>query len=88
MEFCACLTTGGGELVQIVVPTLLRMGWVESPPYFCAATETAWDVATEYIETPVNLLRPHKFHKYVVRDVEYEPSPNLTMVIMGFYIYG
>jgi hypothetical protein len=48
------------------------MGWVESPLYFCAATETTRDVATEYIETPVNLLQPHKFHKYVVGDVEYE----------------
>ncbi len=43
-----------GKPVQIVVPTLLQMSWVESPPYFCAATETARDVATDYIETPVN----------------------------------
>ena len=33
------------------------------------------DVATEYIETLVNLLQPHKFHKYVVGDVEYETLP-------------
>jgi hypothetical protein len=62
-------------MVQIVVPTLLQMGWVKSPCYFCAVTETAQDVAIEYIETPVNLLRPHKFHKYVVGDVEYETLP-------------
>jgi hypothetical protein len=45
-----------GKLVQIVVPTFLQMGWVESPPYFCAAIEMTRDVATDYIETPVNLL--------------------------------
>jgi hypothetical protein len=42
---------------------------------FCAATETARDVATEYIEAPVNSLQPHKFHKYVVGDMEYETLP-------------
>jgi hypothetical protein len=35
------------EPVQIVVPTSLQMGWVESPPYFCAATETSRDIATQ-----------------------------------------
>jgi hypothetical protein len=35
----------------IVVPTSLQMGWVESPPYFCAASETARDVAIDYINS-------------------------------------
>ena len=30
--------------VEIVVPNSLQMGWTESPPYFCAASETARDV--------------------------------------------
>ncbi len=74
-NFTYVLLQEEGKLVQIVVPTLLQMGWVESLFYFCAVTEMAQDVATEYIETPVNLLRPHKFHKYVVGDVEYETLP-------------
>ncbi len=74
-NFAYVLPQEEGKPVQIVVPTLLQMGWVKSPPYFCAATEMARDVATEYIETPVNLLRPHKFYKYVVGDVEYETLP-------------
>lgn len=41
----------------------LQMGCVESPPFFCTALETAWDVATNYIETPVCLLPPHKFEE-------------------------
>ena len=36
----------GGEII-LVVPTLLQMGWIESPPYFCAASETARDVAAQ-----------------------------------------
>lgn len=31
----------------VAIPLSLPMGWVESPPYFCAATETAADVANQ-----------------------------------------
>jgi hypothetical protein len=55
-NFAYVLPQEEGKLVQIVVPTLLQMGWVEFPPYFCVVTEMAWDVATEYIETLVNSL--------------------------------
>ena len=30
--------------IMIVVPNCLQMGWCESPPFFCAASETARDV--------------------------------------------
>jgi hypothetical protein len=52
------------EPIQIVISTSLQMGWVESPPYFCAAKETARDVAEEYIKMPVSSLHDHKFVKY------------------------
>ncbi len=39
--------------VQIVIPSALQMGWTSSPPLFCAATETARDVAEQL------RLRPH-----------------------------
>jgi hypothetical protein len=61
-----------GEPIKLVVPTSLQMGWVKSPPYFCAATETARDVTTEYIKQPVGTLQPHKFDKYVVGDPEFD----------------
>jgi hypothetical protein len=53
---------------HLVIPTSLHMGWVESPPYFCAVTETVRYIATEYINTPVALLPHHKFTKYVIGD--------------------
>ena len=34
--------------IDIVVPHALQMGWAESPPYFCAATETGRDVIESY----------------------------------------
>ena len=39
------------EDVEIVVPRALQMGWTESPPFFCAGTETARDVAEDLIGT-------------------------------------
>jgi hypothetical protein len=40
------------------------MGWVESPPYFCAASETARDIAMDYTNTEVGTVPVHKFTKY------------------------
>ena len=36
-----------GEEPLLAFPLVLPMGWTESPPYFCAATETVTDVANE-----------------------------------------
>lgn len=47
--------------IKLVVPTSLQMGWVESPLYFCTASETARDVAAQYAETPMDSLLDHKF---------------------------
>ena len=45
-NFCYVLPqTDPSQPVQIVVPSALQMGWALSPPYFCAAAETARDVA-------------------------------------------
>jgi hypothetical protein len=50
------------EPIILVVPMSLQMGWVESPPYFCAAR----DKIQQYIETPVASLPEHKFIKHVM----------------------
>ncbi len=52
----------------IVIPTSLQMGWVESPPYFCAALEMARDVAIDYINTKVGSIPLHKFTHYTQGD--------------------
>jgi hypothetical protein len=61
---------------MIVVPTSLQMGWVESPPYFCAATETARDIATEYTDMQVGSLSYHKFAGYTVGGESYYDLPH------------
>jgi hypothetical protein len=60
------------------------MGWVESPPYFCAATETARDIITEYVEKPVGMLPAHKFKRYTTGDVEYMRLPETDKDKRGF----
>ena len=50
-----------GGPIKLVVPKSLQMGWIESAPYFCAASETARNVADDYFETPVGSLPTHKF---------------------------
>ncbi len=43
-NFAYVLPQPEGSPTMLVVPTSLQMGWVESPPYFCTATETARDI--------------------------------------------
>ncbi len=45
-----------GKPIVLVAPTLLHMGWVESPPYFCAVTETARDIASNYSNIPIEAV--------------------------------
>jgi hypothetical protein len=65
-NFTYVLPQPPGEPVQLVVLTLLQIGWVESPPYFCVATKTAQDIATEYIETELGTRSRHKFEVYAM----------------------
>jgi hypothetical protein len=83
-NFAYVLPQPEGEPIKLVVPTSLQMGWVESPPYFCAATKTARDVTTEYIKQPVGTLQPHKFDKYVVGDPEVDALPDSSDTANGF----
>ena len=67
----------------MVIPTLLKMGWVELPPYFCATRETARDVSTKYINMEVGSLPTHKFKKYA-GNADYATLPECTATKTGF----
>ena len=41
------LPTYEGEEPMVAVPLVLTMGWINSPPTFCAVTETACDIAND-----------------------------------------
>ncbi len=45
--------------ITIVVPSALQMGWAESPPFFCAATETARDIIERLIHNGMDDLPFH-----------------------------
>jgi hypothetical protein len=60
-NFAYVLPTPEGTPVQLVIPTSLQMGWIESPPYFCSASETARDVVEQYLQLPLDTMKPHKF---------------------------
>ncbi len=72
------------KLIQIVVPTSLKMRWVKSPPYFCGAMETSCNIAITHIKMPVNSIPQHKFEKYVIADPEYKVLPETCSMSGGF----
>ena len=74
-NFAYVLPQEEGEPTRLVVPTSLQMGWVESPPYFCAASETARDVAAQYVERPVGSLPQHKFTDFAMGNAEVKNLP-------------
>jgi hypothetical protein len=75
-NFAYVLPQEEGKPTMLVVPTSLQMGWVESPPYFCSATETVRDIITEYTKHPVGTLPRYKFEKYTTGDVDYVQLPD------------
>ena len=60
---------------ELVVPTTLQMGWIESPPYFCSASETAWDVANQYAELPLGSQPDHALLPYTNTHPDYLTLP-------------
>jgi hypothetical protein len=56
------------------------MGWVKSAPYFCAASETAQDVAVQYIKTRIGSLPHHKFKVWEGANVAEVNNPRLARI--------
>ncbi len=83
-NFAYVLPQEVGMPITLIVPTLLQMGWVESPPYFCAATETARDVALDYCNTPIGSLPCHKFAAHVAGDKAFEELPATSTAAPAF----
>ena len=79
-NFAYVLPQKDGEPTRLVIPTSLQMGWIESPGFFCAAAETARDVAEEYTETPIGSLPTHKFNKYTTTSDTFASLPPTVTV--------
>ena len=69
-HFCYVLLPLQGTVhlddMEIVVPHVLQMGWCESPPLFCTATETARDVIQTLATKISSPLPPHPLEHYML----------------------
>ena len=77
-NFAYVLPRHGGTSTTLVVPNSLQMGWIESPPYFCVASETARDVAQTYMETSVGSREQHKFLQQTQASTAYQALPDTS----------
>ena len=68
-NFAYVLPQPAGNPIRLVVPSALQMGWKESPAYFCAASETARDVAADFAGFNGRLahLPPHHLERFITR---------------------
>ena len=57
----ALLPSLEGEEPMVGFPMILPMGWVESPPYLCAITETIADIANARLRDGDLAWIPHRF---------------------------
>ncbi len=76
-NFCYVLPKDGGysELddTEIVVPNCLQMGWTESPPYFCTASETARDVIQVMLPS-ADELKKHELEDMMMPDNDFSQA--------------
>ena len=77
-NFAYVLPQHSSAPTTLVIPTSLQMGWIESPGYFCAASETSRDVAQDYCSTPVGSLPTHKFLSHTEGDPTVSALPLTT----------
>jgi hypothetical protein len=54
------------EPTVLVIPSSLQMGWTDSPAFFCAASETARDVAETLINQPRGSLPEHALEPFML----------------------
>ena len=79
-NFAYVLQETPDQPTKLVVPSSLQMGWVESPPYFCTASKTSQDVATQYIEHPIGTLEDHKFITHAMEGKDVNTAPDKTKI--------
>ena len=63
--------------IELVVPNSLQMGWCESPPFFCAGTETARDVIQQLWDNQED-LPAHEFEKVMLQEIVQANLPPST----------
>eukprot|EP00957_Ditylum_brightwellii_P114422 8723589-Ditylum_brightwellii.AAC.1 len=83
-NFCYILPPKDGteptclDMVEIVVPASIQMGWSESPSYFCSGAETARDtiqiLADDIKQLPFHQLETKMLPAKYAEEQEHHPS--------------
>ncbi len=85
-NFAYVLLQREGEPCQIVVPSTVQMGWVESPALFCAVTEPAWDPAQRFVDTDTQ-LPPHEIKDLMnIDDVPLQECAVIPTKLLQVYV--
>ena len=66
LNFAYVLLEKKDERIRLVVPSALQMGWAESLSFFCAATETARDIAEDLAKETMGSLSMHELENYML----------------------
>jgi hypothetical protein len=64
-NFCYVMPDPPGAPIRIVIPSALQMGWMESPQYFCTATETGRDFIQWLVDQKID-CPPHPLEKFML----------------------
>jgi hypothetical protein len=71
------------EETQLIIPSLLQMGWCDRPAFFCAASETARDIAEDLSAAPIGSLEPHALENLLLHPAEW-PTDGLEVQAAKF----
>jgi len=67
-HFCYILPNEDKNVpTQLVIPTCLQMGWCKVPPFFCTTSETAQDIAQEFLNSNQGLPK-HPLEHHCIPD--------------------
>ena len=89
-NFCYVLPSADGKNVpldktELVVPDAVQMGWCESPPFFCTASETARDIIQELLNNQVQLPK-HKYEHMLVPKALNPTAPAIPVTILEVFV--
>ena len=74
-----------GDEPELVIPDALQMGWSESPAFFCAATETAHDLAEKSLVTNA-FQKPHPMESPVL-NIDWSKLPDTATVSTKTFLW-
>jgi hypothetical protein len=85
-NFAYVLPQQDGEPIQIVVLSAVQMGWVESPPLFCAVAELARDLTQHLVDNRVCLPAHPLEDKISIKNVPMRTWTAMPTKLLQVYV--